>query len=136
MSERTLRTWGPKVQGYLEAGERLLETVSGVIAVKQNPGKAARGEPIVGTGAVTAARLGNDMPTRASGLLCVTDRRVLFFEAGFRTVKKMWWEIPRERIDGVEPGGIFGLRFDDGSVASFGGGHAWKPIGTALDLLP
>lgn len=92
--------------------------------------------PIVGTGAQTANRLLNDMPKRTSGVVCVTDQRMLFFGiTAFSKVKKMWWGVPRNEVGGVEPGDLlFAVRFTDGSMAWFGGNrNDYEAIASALD---
>lgn len=66
------------------------------------------------------------MPQRTSGVISVTDHRVLFFGTGFSRVKRMWWEIPRDAVTGATPAAksmFFILFFADGSQAWFGGGH-------------
>ncbi|MGH3240646.1 MAG: hypothetical protein ACRDNL_09700 [Spirillospora sp.] len=122
MSESRIRKYGPQVQMHLLDGERLIEVVF-ALALRSAPKGTQSGHgPIVGTGNI-AGQLLNDMPARAAGLICITDRRVLFFSTGLKKVKRLWWHIPRETVNEIVPGQLmFALQFTDGTQAWFGGG--------------
>ena len=140
VTERLIKKHARKVQPHLAEGERIVDAVAGITV---NLG----GDPSVRVGGRLASQL-QGTEKRMSGVLCITDRRVVFFRTGPRGLGELFGtgltssselagQVPRDQVAGLNRLDRlnYAVVLSDGSEARFTGNrHDYVAIATALDL--